>query len=194
MRSNVWKRVWHFLRCAESRKFIRLKRFDRFARQTRCASFCLPFPVPLVSLYLSVTSRFCVFPLPISHSTSFISRNQSCAWRCNRIGKFLNRDGRTRHRRKRMKTNDLTRPHSRKTRWKTWQYQPGKTRFIRCKTRYAAPDAFRGGRSASSDSLHGFSRSVGGTAVYIALLSRGHIDLGVSTLQAMNSEKLVGVQ
>lgn len=78
--------------CAESREFIRLKRFDRFARQTRCFLLFTVSPYrPFRCTFL--LHRFCVFPLPISHSTSFISRNQSCARRCNRISKFLDGDG-----------------------------------------------------------------------------------------------------
>lgn len=74
----------------------------------------------------------------------------------------------------------------------------GKTRFIRCKMRYAARLIL----SATDPAVGPFffaefsfriQQERGKTTVRRVARSRGHIDLGASTLQAMNFEKLVGM-
>lgn len=99
-----------------------------------------------------------------------------------------------------MKPNDLTwflSPY-RKTRWKA-TVPVEETRFIPRKTRYATPDVFREESRGLGYPLFfpEFSFRIqqerGEKAARRATRS-GHIDLGASTLQTMNSEKLVDVQ
>jgi len=150
MQSNTETR--HFPCCAESRKFIRLKRFDGLTRQTRCFLLFLRFPVSPVSLlYLSVTSWFCVFPLPISHSMSFISRNQSCIRQCNRIGKFLCWNGRS-HRRQTNEDERLNATSLQENTLENATVPAGENKI------YPAQNALRSPRPMlSADSTHGRS-------------------------------------
>lgn len=176
------------------RKFyLIIERFNKFVRRTLSFIYLVLFlPFVLSFRYITVphfpsydfTLRFFYSAKSIAPSAVTESVNFSKRMAVHVAGE-------------RMKTNDLTRP-SRRTRWNATA-PAGKTRFIRCKTRYAtwlilsATDSAVGPFFFTEFSFR-IQQERGKTAVRRVACGRGHIDLGASTLQAMNSEKLVGVQ
>lgn len=129
----------------KKQEFIRFK--NKIVRQVRKANAVFPFVyyfLFLHSFYLSVTSRLRVFSLLILCSTPFIPQNQSYAQHCYRISKFLEEDGDSCRRRtnedERLNMIPLAPPEN--------TVPVAKTRFIRCKTRYATHPTDPTSRSA----------------------------------------------
>lgn len=188
------------LHCVKNRKFIRLEKLDRFARRMRYfLLFTISFSfVRFIFRYITVLR---VFSLPILRSTPFISRNQSYAQCCYRISKFLEEDGdsRRRQRNEDERLNMIPLAPSENTVESDDTYRENKIYSVQNALRNA-PDVFRDESSIAvgypfffAEFSFRIQQERGEKAIRRATRS-GHIDLGASTLQAMNSEKLVGVQ
>lgn len=137
-RAKKKSQIYDTLLCAKNRKFIRLGKLDRFARQTR---YFLLFTISfssvrfIFSLHHDCASSLFRFyaPLPLFREinrTLGVASTESVNF-SKRMATLLADE--------RMKTNDLT--------WSLLAppentVPVGKTRFIRCKTRYATRPMF----------------------------------------------------